>query len=95
MNKYKILSQLVTPFSKVSNEFLEKCRTSNQSFRDLSKYPRLGDLVIFRVKDEEYPFSKLSHIYIGKVTTIAYTACNIRAQYHVKKKRMVIEKERI
>lgn len=84
MNKYKILSQLVTPFSKVSNEFLEKCRNEDRSFRDLIRYHMLGDLVMFRVKDEEYPFSKLSHIYIGKVITIAYTACNIRAQYHVK-----------
>lgn len=84
MNKYKILNQVITPFSKVSNEFLEKCREDDKSFVDLSKYPMLGDLVMFRVFDVDHPFSKIFNIYIGKVTTIAYTACNIRAQYHIK-----------
>lgn len=84
MNKYKILNQVITPFSKVYSEFFEKCREDDKSFVDLSKYPMLGDLVMFRVFDVDHPFSKIFNIYIGKVTTIAYTACNIRAQYHVK-----------
>lgn len=86
MNKYKILNQVITPFSKVSSEFLDKCREDDKSFVDLSKYPMLGDLVIFRVFefDADHPFSKVFNIYIGKVTTIAYTACNIRAQYHIR-----------
>lgn len=83
MNKYKILNQVITPFSKVSNEFLEKCRNEDRSFRDLIRYPMLGDLVMFRVWEEEHHFSKVFNIYIGKVTVVSYVACNIRAQYQV------------
>lgn len=84
MNKYKILSQVITPFSKVSNEFLEKCRVGDQSFRDLNRYPMLGDLVIFRFEDKEFSFSKVFNIYIGKIIAIDYTTCSIRAQYQVR-----------
>lgn len=84
MNKYKILSQLVTPFSKVSNEFLEKCRMDDRSFNDLNQYPMLGDLVIIRVWHVDHTFSKVINIYIGKVTVISYVACNIRTQYQIR-----------
>lgn len=84
MNKYDILNQIINPVLKVSNEFLEKCRKGDQSFRDLNRYPMLGDLVIFRFEDKEFTFSKVFNIYIGKVIAIDYTTCSIRAQYHVK-----------
>lgn len=84
MNKYKILNQVITPFSKVSNEFLEKCRRDDKSFNDLNQYPMLGDLVIIRVWHVDNTFSKVFNIYIGKVTVVSYVACNIRAQYHIK-----------
>ena len=84
MNKYKILNQVITPSSKVYSEFFEKCREDDKSFRSLMKYPLLGDLVIFRILDEEHHFSKVFHIYIGKVIAIEYLTCQIRAQYHIR-----------
>lgn len=84
MNKYDILNQIINPVLKVSNEFLEKCRKGDQSFRDLNRYPMLGDLVIFRFEDKEFTFSKVFNIYIGKVIAIDYTTCSIRAQYQIR-----------
>lgn len=84
MNKYKILNQVITPSSKVSSEFLEKCRRGDKSFMDLMKYPMLGDLVIFRIWDADHPFSKVFNMYLGKVIAINYNECMIRATYHIR-----------
>lgn len=84
MNKYKILNQIITPSSKVSSEFLEKCMRGDKPFRYLMKYPMLGDLVIFRIWDAYHPFSKAFNMYIGKVIAINYNECMIRATYHVR-----------
>lgn len=84
MNKYEILNQVITPSSKVSSEFLEKCRRGDKSFMDLMKYPMLGDLVMFRIWDSDHPFSKAFNIYLGKVIDINYNGCMIRATYHVR-----------
>ena len=84
MNKYKILNQVITPSSKVSSEFLEKCIRGDEPFMYLMKYPTLGDLVIFRIWDSYHQFSKVFNMYIGKVIAINYNECIIRATYHVR-----------
>lgn len=84
MNKYKILNQVITPSSKVSSEFLDKCIRGDKPFMYLMKYPTLGDLVIFRIWDSYHPFSKVFNMYIGKVIAINYNECMIRATYQIR-----------
>lgn len=80
------LKQIITMGSntKINNLVLQFCRGSEKSFGILSEeYPSINSLVLVRIMDD-IAYGETYNIFIGKITSLNHSYCEIRSQYMVR-----------